>query len=113
MMMHVGTRLESSQTGRESEKVYTVLSPSSKDISIDWDNNPRFPGPAQGCVTGVTPEKFEHFLRKAKDYVDAHPDQTPLVTINAWNEWSEGSCLEPDTYYKCGFLKAVRKVFGK
>ena len=80
-------------------------------VSIDWDNNPRYPGPAQPCVTGVTPEKFEGFLRKAKAYADAHPDQPPLVTINAWNEWSEGSCLEPDTYYKYGFLKAVKKVF--
>ena len=80
-------------------------------VSIDWDNNPRYPGPAQPCVTGVTPEKFEGFLRKAKAYVDAHPDQPPIVTINAWNEWSEGSCLEPDTYYKYGFLKAVKKVF--
>lgn len=80
-------------------------------VSIDWDNNPRFPGPAQGCVTGVTPQKFETFLRRAKDYVDAHPNQPPLITINAWNEWSEGSCLEPDTYYKYDFLKAVRRVF--
>lgn len=80
-------------------------------VSIDWDNNPRYPGPAQPCVTDVTPEKFEGFLRKAKAYVDAHPDQPPMVTINAWNEWSEGSCLEPDTYYKYGFLKAVRRVF--
>lgn len=80
-------------------------------VSIDWDNNPRYPGPAQPCVTGVTPEKFEGFLRKAKAYVDAHPDQPPIVTINAWNEWSEGSCLEPDTYYKYGFLKAIKRVF--
>ena len=80
-------------------------------VSIDWDNNPRYPGPAQPCVTGVTPEKFEAFLWRAKAYADAHPDQPPLVTINAWNEWSEGSCLEPDTYYKYGFLKAVKKVF--
>ena len=80
-------------------------------VSIDWDNNPRYPGPAQPCVNGVTPEKFEGFLRTAKAYVDAHPHQPPLVTINAWNEWSEGSCLEPDTYYKYGFLKAVKRVF--
>ncbi|MBO4862047.1 MAG: glycoside hydrolase family 99-like domain-containing protein, partial [Firmicutes bacterium] len=53
----------------------------------------------------------EGFLRNAKAYVDAHPDQPPLVTINAWNEWSEGSCLEPDTWYKYGFLKAVKRVF--
>lgn len=80
-------------------------------VSIDWDNNPRFPGPAQSAVSGVTPQKFERFLYKAKDFVDQHPDQPRLITINAWNEWAEGSYLEPDTTYKYGFLEAVKKVF--
>lgn len=82
-------------------------------VSIDWDNNPRYPGPARPAVSGVTPAKFRKFLQKAKDYVDAHPDQAPLVTINAWNEWSEGSYLEPDTEFGYGFLEAVRDVFCK
>lgn len=83
-------------------------------VSIDWDNNPRFPGnDPQLAVTGVTPEKFENFLRVAKDFVDKHPNQVPLVTINAWNEWAEGSYLEPDTHFKYGFLEAVKKVFKK
>jgi len=82
-------------------------------VSVDWDNNPRFPGPAQTAVTEVTPAKFKKFLYKAKEYADAHPDQTPLITINAWNEWSEGSYLEPDTEFKYGFLEAVKEVFSK
>lgn len=80
-------------------------------VSIDWDNNPRFPGGPQPAVSNVTPQKFEKFLYKAKEFIDKHPNQTPLVTINAWNEWGEGSYLEPDTEYKYGFLKAVKKVF--
>jgi hypothetical protein len=81
-------------------------------VSIDWDSNPRFPGTdVMPCVSGVTPEKFEQFLRKAKEYVDAHTRQVPLITINAWNEWAEGSYLEPDTEFKYGFLEAVKKVF--
>ena len=80
-------------------------------VSISWDPNPRFPTGTYPCVSGVTPEKFEHFLKIAKEYVDTHPNQTPLITINAWNEWAEGSYLEPDTEYKYGFLEAVKKVF--
>jgi hypothetical protein len=80
-------------------------------VSIDWDNNPRFPGGPQPAVSNVTPQKFEKFLYKAKEFMDKHPDQTPLVTINAWNEWGEGSYLEPDTEFKYGFLEAVKKVF--
>lgn len=80
-------------------------------VSIDWDNNPRFPGGAQPAVSGVTPQKFERFLYRAKQFADEHPEQPPLVTINAWNEWAEGSYLEPDTTYGYGFLEAVKKVF--
>lgn len=82
-------------------------------VSIDWDPNPRYPlenGP-QDCVKDPNPEKFEYFLRKAKDYVDAHPGQAPLITVNAWNEWAEGSCLEPEEKYGYGYLEAVKKVF--
>lgn len=36
----------------------------------------------------------------------------PILTINCWNEWTEGSYLEPDTRNKMTYLKAVKKVFG-
>ncbi|MEA2068441.1 MAG: glycoside hydrolase family 99-like domain-containing protein, partial [Verrucomicrobiota bacterium] len=35
-----------------------------------------------------------------------------FVTINAWNEWTEGSYLEPDTKNGMGYLEAIRDVFG-
>jgi hypothetical protein len=34
------------------------------------------------------------------------------VTINAWNEWTEGSYLEPDTVHGLKYLEAVRDVFA-
>ena len=48
----------------------------------------------------------------ARDYVDKHPKQVPLITINSWNEWTETSYLQPDNIYGYGYLEAVRKVFG-
>ena len=86
-------------------------SPYFPHVSIDWDSSPRFEVGTPEHLTGVTPEKFEGFLRVAKEYVDAHPDQPPLITINSWNEWSEGSYLEPDTEFGYGYLKAIKKVF--
>lgn len=35
-----------------------------------------------------------------------------LITVNSWNEWTEGSYLEPDTVNGFGYLEAVRRVFG-
>jgi hypothetical protein len=33
------------------------------------------------------------------------------MNINCWNEWTEGSYLEPDTKNKFGYLEAVKSVF--
>ena len=48
----------------------------------------------------------------AKDFVIAHPQQQPLVTLNSWNEWTETSYLEPDDLHGYGYLEAVKRVFG-
>jgi hypothetical protein len=82
-------------------------------VSIGWDNTQRNPsfGP-ESVVTNATPDAFEACLWKAKAWLDARPGQTPLVTINSWNEWTEGSYLLPDMRWGYGYLRAVRNVFG-
>jgi hypothetical protein len=80
-------------------------------VSIGWDSSPRTyhfrsPTPAHD-----TPENFEKALQAAKDYVDAHTNQAPLITLNSWNEWTETSYLEPDRKRGYGYLEAVRRVF--
>ncbi|MCH7228119.1 glycoside hydrolase family 99-like domain-containing protein [Haloferula sp. A504] len=81
-------------------------------VSIGWDNNARFVGKREAVTENVNPEVFKRYLLKAKAYADAHPDQPKLITINAWNEWVEGSYLEPDERFGMGYLEAVREVFG-
>ena len=80
--------------------------------SIGWDDTPRFP--EKGMKSTVhyndTPECFATLLSKAKRYVDKHPNQPKLMTINAWNEWVEGSYLLPDMRYGYGYLEAVKDV---
>jgi hypothetical protein len=80
-------------------------------VSLGWDNNPRFKEFRPGVVKNNTPEQVKKAFLKAKEYVDAHPDQTPLVTINSWNEWTETSYLEPDDLYGYGYLEALKEVF--
>ncbi len=80
-------------------------------VSIGWDNNPRFKEFRPGIVKHNTPENLEKAFQKARAYADMHPDQTPLITINSWNEWTETSYLQPDDLYGYGYLQAVRNVF--
>jgi hypothetical protein len=80
-------------------------------VATDWDTNSRFVEYMPCIKEGVNPENFKKYLLKAKAYLDAHPDQVKLVTINSWNEWSEGSYLEPDTEHGMKYLEAVKEVF--
>jgi hypothetical protein len=80
------------------------------NVSVGWDPNPRFPFKT-GYITNSTPQKFKNYLIKAKQYIADHPEEPKLITINAWNEWSEGSYLEPDSLYKMEYLDAVKAVF--
>lgn len=80
-------------------------------VSVGWDNNPRFLKFRPGIVKGNEPEQFEKALRMAREYLEKHPGQAPLVTLNSWNEWTETSYLEPDDLYGYGYLEAVKAVF--
>ena len=35
-----------------------------------------------------------------------------VLTMNCWNEWTEGSYLEPDTVRGMKYFEAIRDVFG-
>lgn len=88
---------------------------------INWDNSPRAAANADWSrpgayvvnpvVTGNTPAEFKHSLEIIKQRLLAAPTQPKIITINAWNEWPEGSCLEPAKHYGYGYLEAVKEVF--
>lgn len=82
-------------------------------VSIGWDDTPRFPkyGKKDTVHQHNTPTSFATLLYKAKEYAKNHPDQPRLITINAWNEWVEGSYLLPDMLYGFEYLESVKDVF--
>ena len=49
-------------------------------------------------------------MRIQKGY--RHPAEDRIITINSWNEWTEGSYVEPDTLHGMGYLEAIRDVMG-
>lgn len=89
------------------EKTWPV--PFFPNVTMGWDNTPRF---AWGkTVTGNTPAEFRKALERARRFMDARKSGQKVVTINAWNEWTEGSSLEPDTVNRMGYLEAIKAVF--
>jgi hypothetical protein len=91
------------------------------DVSMGWDPSPRTcqsdryeqaTYPFTPILRGNTPQLFQSALARAKAYMDSHADVPKVLAINSWNEWTEGSHLEPETLYGMDYLNAIRNVFG-
>jgi hypothetical protein len=88
-------------------------------LSMGWDVSPRTVQsdryenrgyPFSVIWTENTPEQFQKGLEVMKGHMDQAGQKTCI--INAWNEWTEGSYLEPDIKNGYRYLEAVRQVFG-
>ncbi len=95
---------------KQAERRLALGVPFFPHVARGWDGSPRNYG--GGIVAGNTPERFRHFLIEAKAMADRQPESKGVITINSWNEWVEGSYLEPDTIHGMAHLEAVRDVFG-
>ncbi len=95
--------------------------PYQPNVSMGWDPSPRTPGsapftargyPWTAVLEGNTPTAFRAALVAARDFAAASPDPAGrIVTLNAWNEWTEGSFLLPEAATGTAYLEAVRGVF--
>ncbi|MDG0810524.1 glycoside hydrolase family 99-like domain-containing protein [Cohnella rhizosphaerae] len=90
------------------------------NVTMGWDPSPRCDPdlpyvrgdyPYTPVATDNTPAAFEAALREAKAYLDRMRLSPPMLTVYAWNEWTEGGYLEPDTKHGMGYLEAIRNVF--
>lgn len=77
-------------------------------VSIGWDNNPRHSTLRPNIAKNNTPEAFEKAMKQAK--VFAQRNDIQLITVNSWNEWTEGSYLLPDDLNGYGYLEAIRNA---
>lgn len=91
------------------------------NVSMGWDPSPRTDAadefgpwgyPFTNTMAGNTPQQFRRALEAVRDRLARRPPASRILNINAWNEWTEGSYLEPDTRHKLAYLEAIRDVFG-
>lgn len=71
---------------------------------VDWDNTPRKKTKSL-VMKGSSPQIFKNNFDKL--YMKSLNSNVPYLFINAWNEWAEGTYLEPDTKNGYGYLEAV------
>jgi hypothetical protein len=79
---------------------------------VDWDNTARYKKRAT-IYRGATPEKFAYWFSLLVESMPERKLSENFIFLNAWNEWSEGTYLEPDEKYGYQYLEVVKKVLSK
>ena len=75
-----------------------------------WDDRPRAGVEKAFINTDDSPAAFERMFKGALKHVNS---ASPVVLVEAWNEWGEGACIEPSKQHGFGFLKAIADSLGK
>lgn len=63
--------------------------------------------------TDPTPEKFVRMLSGARALLESPGIQPKVLVIEAWNEFAEGSYIEPTKKWGMRYLEAIQDVFGR
>jgi len=77
-----------------------------------WDSRP-WHGDDNLVRHGRTPELFKGHLLDARALLETNRPSpvAHAILIEAWNEWGEGSYIEPHKEFGFGYLEAIREVF--
>ncbi|EKT4458615.1 glycoside hydrolase family 99-like domain-containing protein [Pseudomonas putida] len=79
---------------------------------LSWDNTARKQN-ASHIFHGFSLLKYKQWLSSVCSRSANNPKYSSdekIVFINAWNEWAEGTHLEPDRKYGFGYLETTRSV---
>lgn len=99
----------------------TLSAPYFPVATAGWDSSPR-------CVQSETyrlgpypylpvmepdAKAFRRQLEKLSALLAEKRPAEQILFINAWNEWTEGSYLEPDTVQEYAYLEEIKEFTGK
>ncbi|WP_051216903.1 glycoside hydrolase family 99-like domain-containing protein [Butyrivibrio fibrisolvens] len=78
---------------------------------VSFDNTSRRATTGCQLIMNDTPEIYEKWLTALIEESKAiHSGDSDIVFINSWNEWAEGSHLEPDMKYGYAYLQATKNA---
>jgi lipopolysaccharide biosynthesis protein len=83
-----------------------------KTVMVSWDNTARKQNDPNIFINS-TPSAYQEWLEGAVKYSQEYlPEDKRFVFINAWNEWAEGTHLEPDRKYGYAYLQATASALS-
>jgi hypothetical protein len=86
------------------------LYPRYPGVMCGWDNTARRKKNSH-IFLNASPDLYEVWLRSAVDRAkESLAPEHQFVFINAWNEWAEGTYLEPDKKNGYGYLQATKRA---
>ncbi|MEJ8804056.1 glycoside hydrolase family 99-like domain-containing protein [Pontibacter sp. H249] len=80
-----------------------------KGVMPSWDNTARRNNDGH-IFHYSSPKVYQDWLLEAARYTNERYDKDKFLFINAWNEWAEGTHLEPDRFYGFSVLDATAQV---
>lgn len=85
---------------------YTVF----RSVMPAWDNTARKQNTGHAFVNS-SPTKYQAWLQEViRETQHSLPTEERYIFVNAWNEWAEGTYLEPDRKYGYAYLQATRNA---
>ena len=81
------------------------------EILVGNDRSPRA-GRKAIIYDKATPDAFYEGVTRAVEQVSEKDSEHRIIFLNSWNEWGEGSYMEPDQRYGHGFLEALRRALN-
>lgn len=107
---YAGKIFDYSQIVREKKYLQGDTSKCYKGIFLGWDNTARRPQNAT-VFHRFSIAAFKEWLTDITHFtLENHQANDRYIFINAWNEWAEGTYLEPDRKYGYAALNTIHQV---
>jgi len=91
------------------------------NVTLGWDPSPRTVQtdaylnagyPFTPVLRNNTPQNLHEVLSRIKKRIESSTSPK-ILTVNAWNEWTEGSYLEPDNRHGYAYLQSFKNIFSQ
>ncbi len=92
-------------------KNHLTIKPFYYSITTGWDNACRRKDKNYTVFANYNPEMFYNWARLVMEKIrNTYPEDRRFMFVNAWNEWAEGTYLEPDKKYGYTNINTLSKA---